>query len=133
MQQPSMFLEYLFEIFSLGGIVIAVLAGTGLADKSRSWWRSAAVIALLGAAINVGGQFLTWPNNRIMPAPIELVPWFCLFLAGTFVVAGTGRILARIGLWPPLRIALCLATDVVVRGGIFLLVLYLACYMNDCL
>ena len=119
--------------FSVGGALVALTAGTSLVDKPRSWWRTAAALAVLGAAVDIGGRLIAWPD---LSAPLTLLDWairFLVFVTATMIVAAIGRLLARFGAWPPLRILFCMATDVFLRAAPLWFILGLACGVGrDC-
>ncbi len=104
--------------FTIGGLVMSVLAGTRLVNESRRWWQVAVITAIVAGAVDIALGFRTefMRHGALHHSEPVLRLLFCT--ANTLMVAGVARILARHD-WPGLvRTLVCLIFDLMIPGGL---------------
>ena len=117
---------FFIKYFSIGGLLVSVLAGTGLAAEPRRWWTVALLITPVAAIVN---SWLLFPGC----GPTELSACagaFVWHLSSALAVAAAGRIGYRFR-WPGfVRVLVCLVTDFAVRWGTAIAVIVMACTID---
>ncbi len=110
--------QFALLFYSLGGLLVAVAAGTSVLQNASQWWRWASTFALTGAAIDTAGRLYFWWDDCGWDSLLNVALNFGLFALGTMILAAAARLLMLVRTPAFPRVVICLAVDLVLRFGI---------------
>ena len=119
-------------LFTIGGLVVSILAGTSLAGEPRRWWITASLVAAVAAIVDTWDDFRTGRFGAAPPEVSDFAWEFCVYAFSTLVVAAVARIGYRIRLPGIVRAPFCLVTDLTVRWGPADAVFIIFCGIGTC-
>lgn len=128
-------IEQVLQVYSVGGLATAVLAGTRLAGERKRWWSIVPATAIVAAVIDLRiDSTHSLPSEDRSNAILNM--WlFIRNVVATFVVASVGRLCFEFNLPGFLRIPYCLLTDALLPAIVAGVLLWTACAVdvNNCL
>ena len=120
------------SLFTVGGLVISVLAGTSLVRYWRLWWLMALFVAATAAILNALKYLRVVQPAVELPDLSDFLWEFCVVAVSMLFVAAIARIGYRLRLPRILRAAACLVTDLTIHLGPADAVFIIFCGFGNC-